>query len=85
MYIIQTTKFLIATVGPCLTICLYHCRIQITISLSGSTNTKLQAQNIFPFYVLLARPTSNISLEGVSVAPLLICATNDAFERLSVD
>ncbi|KAF8660001.1 hypothetical protein HU200_058085 [Digitaria exilis] len=39
-------------------------RIQITISLSGSTNT--QAQNIFPLYVLLARPTSNISLEGHS-------------------
>ncbi|KAJ1293576.1 hypothetical protein BS78_01G079000 [Paspalum vaginatum] len=36
-------------------------RIQITISLSGSKNT--QAQNIFPLYVLLARPTNNISLE----------------------
>ncbi|PAN44983.1 hypothetical protein PAHAL_9G085900 [Panicum hallii] len=39
-------------------------RIQITISLSGSTNT--HAQNIFPLYVLLARPTSNITLEGHS-------------------
>eukprot|EP00267_Zea_mays_P050975 XP_020403852.1 polycomb group protein EMBRYONIC FLOWER 2-like [Zea mays] len=38
-------------------------RIQITVSLSASTNT--QAQNIFPLYVLLARPTSNISLEGI--------------------
>ncbi|KAF8711530.1 hypothetical protein HU200_028973 [Digitaria exilis] len=41
-------------------------RIQITISLSGKTNTELQAQNIFPLYVLLARPTSNVSLEGHS-------------------
>ncbi|KAF8709787.1 hypothetical protein HU200_029496 [Digitaria exilis] len=39
-------------------------RTQITISLSGSTNT--EAQNIFPLYVLLARPTINISLEGHS-------------------
>ncbi|KAK3149325.1 hypothetical protein QOZ80_3AG0215880 [Eleusine coracana subsp. coracana] len=39
-------------------------RIQLTLSLSGNTNTKLQEQNIFPLYVLLARPTSNISLEG---------------------
>ncbi|CAN6300940.1 unnamed protein product, partial [Urochloa humidicola] len=39
-------------------------RIQLTISLSGSTNT--QAQNIFPLYVLLARPTSNLTLEGHS-------------------
>ncbi|CAL4931057.1 unnamed protein product [Urochloa decumbens] len=39
-------------------------RIQLTISLSGCTNT--QAQNIFPLYVLLARPTSNITLEGHS-------------------
>ncbi|CAD6206670.1 unnamed protein product [Miscanthus lutarioriparius] len=39
-------------------------RIQITVSLSASTNT--QAQNIFPLYVLLVRPTSNISLEAHS-------------------
>jgi len=43
---------------------MYQCRIQITISLSGSTNT--HAQNIFPLYVLLTRPTSNITLEGHS-------------------
>ena len=48
--------------------CMYQRRIQITISLSGSTNTELQARNIFPLYVLLARPTSNVSLEGVSLA-----------------
>ncbi|KAL6838958.1 hypothetical protein ACP4OV_031185 [Aristida adscensionis] len=41
-------------------------RIQITISISGSTNTELQARDIFPLYVLLARPTSNVSLEGHS-------------------
>ncbi|RLM86293.1 polycomb group protein EMBRYONIC FLOWER 2-like isoform X1 [Panicum miliaceum] len=41
-------------------------RIQITISLSGRTNTELQAQNIFPLYVMLARPTGNVSLEGHS-------------------
>ncbi|KXG37542.1 polycomb group protein EMBRYONIC FLOWER 2 isoform X1 [Sorghum bicolor] len=39
-------------------------RIQITVSLSASANT--QAPNIFPLHVLLARPTSNISLEGHS-------------------
>jgi len=50
---------------------MYQCRIQITISLSGSTNT--HAQNIFPLYVLLTRPTSNITLEGVSVALSLVC------------
>jgi hypothetical protein len=47
---------------------MYQCRIQITISLSRSTNTELQAHYIFPLYVLLARPTSNLSLEGVSLA-----------------
>lgn len=52
----------------CVYVCMYQCRIQITISLSRSTNTELQAQNIFPLYVLLARPTSNVSLEGVSLA-----------------
>ncbi|NP_001105530.1 VEF family protein [Zea mays] len=41
-------------------------RIQITISLSGSTNTELQTHYVFPLYVLLARPTSNLSLEGHS-------------------
>ncbi|VAI39901.1 unnamed protein product [Triticum turgidum subsp. durum] len=41
-------------------------RIQITVSLSRSTNTELPEQNIFPLYVLLATPTSNISLEGHS-------------------
>ncbi|XP_066390060.1 polycomb group protein EMF2B-like isoform X3 [Miscanthus floridulus] len=41
-------------------------RIQITISLSRSTNTELQAHYVFPLYVLLARPTSNLSLEGHS-------------------
>ena len=52
--------------------CMYQRRIQITISLSGRTNTELQAQNIFPLYVMLARPTSNVSLEGVSLA-LSVC------------
>ncbi|KAG8037247.1 hypothetical protein GUJ93_ZPchr0023g33393 [Zizania palustris] len=41
-------------------------RIKITISLSGSTNRELQAQNIFPLYVLFARPTSNVCVEGHS-------------------
>ena len=45
----------------------YGCRIQITVSLSRGTNTELPEQNIFPLYVLLATPTSNISLEGVSL------------------
>ncbi|XBI24570.1 hypothetical protein VPH35_049652 [Triticum aestivum] len=42
-------------------------RIQITVSLSRSTNTVLPEQNIFPLYVLLGTPTSNISLEGHSL------------------
>ncbi|BAF24739.2 Os09g0306800, partial [Oryza sativa Japonica Group] len=41
-------------------------RSLITISLSGGTNKELRAQNIFPLYVLLARPTNNVSLEGHS-------------------
>nr|AHW98548.1 ZOS4 [Oryza sativa f. spontanea] len=41
-------------------------RIQITISLPGSNNKELQAQNIFPLYVLFARPTSNVPIEGHS-------------------
>uniref|UniRef100_A0A0D9XCA9 Uncharacterized protein n=1 Tax=Leersia perrieri TaxID=77586 RepID=A0A0D9XCA9_9ORYZ len=41
-------------------------RSLITISLSGGTNKEQRAQNIFPLYVLLARPTNNISLEGHS-------------------
>ncbi|KAG8049468.1 hypothetical protein GUJ93_ZPchr0009g2098 [Zizania palustris] len=41
-------------------------RTVITISLSGGKNKELCAQNIFPLYVLLARPTSNLSLEGHS-------------------
>jgi hypothetical protein len=47
---------------------IYQCRIEITLSLSGSTNTELDAESIFPLYVLLARPTSNVSLDGVSLA-----------------
>ncbi|XP_037480258.1 polycomb group protein EMF2B-like [Triticum dicoccoides] len=38
-------------------------RIQLTVSLSRGTNTACREQNIFPLYVLLATPTSNISLE----------------------
>jgi hypothetical protein len=47
-------------------ICVHECRIQITISLPGSNNKELQAQNIFPLYVLFARPTSNVPIEGHS-------------------
>ncbi|XP_006652097.1 polycomb group protein EMF2A isoform X2 [Oryza brachyantha] len=39
---------------------------EITISLPGCNNKELQAQNIFPLYVLFARPTSNVSVEGHS-------------------
>ena len=60
--VVRTRLLFVAVIGLCLTVYLYQCRIQITVSLSASTNT--QAQNIFPLYVLLARPTSNISLEG---------------------
>ncbi|XP_044454641.1 polycomb group protein EMF2B isoform X2 [Triticum aestivum] len=38
-------------------------RIQLTVSLSRGTNTACREQNIFPLYVLLATPTSNLSLE----------------------
>ncbi|KQJ93180.1 hypothetical protein BRADI_3g03106v3 [Brachypodium distachyon] len=41
-------------------------RIQITVSLSRGTNAEWPEHNIFPLYVLLATPTSNISLEGHS-------------------
>ncbi|KAF0891626.1 hypothetical protein E2562_010611 [Oryza meyeriana var. granulata] len=41
-------------------------RIQITISLTGINNEELQEQNIFPLYVLFARPTSDVSIEGHS-------------------
>lgn len=47
------------------------CRIQITISLPGSNNKELQAKNIFPLYVLFARPTSNVPIEGVSVVSVV--------------
>jgi len=40
-------------------------RIQITISLSGSSNT-VQAQNIFPLYALIAKPVSTILYKGHS-------------------
>ncbi|CAD6261377.1 unnamed protein product [Miscanthus lutarioriparius] len=41
-------------------------RIQITISLSGSSNAEVQAQNIFPLYALIAKPISTILYEGHS-------------------
>lgn len=41
-------------------------RIQITVSLSRGANTEWPEQNTFPLYVLLATPTTNISLEGHS-------------------
>ncbi|KAM0931591.1 hypothetical protein ACQ4PT_000244 [Festuca glaucescens] len=41
-------------------------RIQITVSLSRGANTEWPEQNAFPLYVLLATPTTNISLEGHS-------------------
>uniref|UniRef100_A0A0E0I973 Uncharacterized protein n=1 Tax=Oryza nivara TaxID=4536 RepID=A0A0E0I973_ORYNI len=50
-------------------------RSLITISLSGGTNKELRAQNIFPLYVLLARPTNNVSLEGDELSKLLMTIT----------
>ncbi|XP_071682665.1 polycomb group protein EMF2B isoform X3 [Lolium perenne] len=41
-------------------------RIQISVSISGSTNTELPAHGIFPLYVLFARATSNDPLDGNS-------------------
>ncbi|RLM65622.1 polycomb group protein EMBRYONIC FLOWER 2-like isoform X2 [Panicum miliaceum] len=41
-------------------------RIEITISLSGSSNPEVQAQNIFPLYALFAKPISAVSHEGHS-------------------
>uniref|UniRef100_A0A0D9W259 Uncharacterized protein n=1 Tax=Leersia perrieri TaxID=77586 RepID=A0A0D9W259_9ORYZ len=41
-------------------------RIQITISLPGSNSKELRAQNVFPLYILFARPTSDVSIEGHS-------------------
>lgn len=37
-------------------------RIQMTISLSGTVNDGSQTQNLFPLYILLARPVSNIAV-----------------------
>ena len=51
----------------------YGCRIQITVSLSRGANTEWPEQNVFPLYVLLATPTTNISLEGVSLPSLVPC------------
>lgn len=47
--------------------CAHEYRIQITISLSGSSNT-VQAQNIFPLYALIAKPVSTILYKGVSLS-----------------
>lgn len=58
---------------------MHQCRIQITISLSGSTNTELQTHYVFPLYVLLARPTSNLSLEGVSLAFFSLWSESQVF------
>jgi hypothetical protein len=74
--------FFVANTLLYLTVCPNQCRIQITISLSGRTNTELQAQNIFPLYVMLARPTSNVSLEGVSLA-FWVVETSDELLCLS--
>nr|CAB3486461.1 unnamed protein product [Digitaria exilis] len=41
-------------------------RIQITISLSGSSNPEMRAQNIFPLYALFAKPISDVLHEGHS-------------------
>jgi len=41
-------------------------RIEITISLSGSSNPEVQAQNIFPLYALFAKPISAVSHDGHS-------------------
>jgi len=48
--------------------CAHEYRIQITISLSGSSNAEVQAQNIFPLYALIAKPMSTILFEGVSLS-----------------
>ena len=47
-------------------VCANNCRIQISVSISGSTKTELPAHGIFPLTVLFARATSNDSFDGVS-------------------
>ncbi|KAL7253694.1 hypothetical protein ACSBR1_008109 [Camellia fascicularis] len=37
-------------------------RIQMTISLSGTSNDRLETQNYFPLYILLARPVNNFAV-----------------------
>ncbi|XP_028111744.1 polycomb group protein EMBRYONIC FLOWER 2-like isoform X1 [Camellia sinensis] len=37
-------------------------RIQMTISLSGTSNDGLETQNYFPLYILLARPVNNFAV-----------------------
>ncbi|XP_034604381.1 polycomb group protein EMF2B isoform X2 [Setaria viridis] len=41
-------------------------RIQITLSLPGSLNPEVRAQNIFPLYALFAKPISSVLHEGHS-------------------
>ncbi|KAF8380586.1 hypothetical protein HHK36_028074 [Tetracentron sinense] len=40
-------------------------RIQMTISLSGTMSDVVQAQNLLPLYIMLARPASDIAIAGV--------------------
>ncbi|XP_057970843.1 polycomb group protein EMBRYONIC FLOWER 2 isoform X1 [Malania oleifera] len=41
-------------------------RIQMTVSLSGTMNDGLQAQGLFPLYILLAKPVSDIEISEYS-------------------
>ncbi|TXG70004.1 hypothetical protein EZV62_004939 [Acer yangbiense] len=43
-------------------ICVLKCRIQMTISLSGTVNEDKQAQSPFPLYILLARLVSDVAV-----------------------
>ncbi|XP_024970921.1 polycomb group protein EMBRYONIC FLOWER 2-like isoform X2 [Cynara cardunculus var. scolymus] len=42
-------------------------RIQISVSISGAINDGMYAQNLFPLYVLLARPLSTTNMEHSAV------------------
>lgn len=48
--------------------CAHEYRIQITISLSGSSNTEVRAQDIFPLYALFAKPISDVLYDGVGLS-----------------
>lgn len=49
----------------------WSCRIQMTISLSGTANEGLQTQNLFPLCIFLARVVSEAAVVEVRMHMLI--------------